>query len=722
MAFLNPLLLFGIGAISVPIIIHLLTNRKIKKVVWAAMRFLQESVEEKQRRMNLEDLILLALRCLLLILLALALARPTFRKSGIAGVGDGQEMAVISIDNSYSMSQTDGVTSRFEDAKKAAEQVLDALPHGSSVSVSLFSDVVRAEIPEPTYDLNLARKVIRDAELSDHTTDVQPALEQAFATLKSHAAPRKGVYLITDGQANGWRQPGQIRKALEAAKTDVTTRLILVGSPEDHNLGVSDLQLASAFAPVNAPLRFEIEVTNYGTSEAKNVQVGLSTDDEPAGDQAVIDSILPGASSRVSLFVTLRDAGYHAVTARIPHDHVPADDQRTIAIRALKEITVLLVDGDPGIEPRDSEVFYLRNALTPVDPDELNNYFIKTKTISPAELESSKLGDYEAVVLADVQEFSDTTLAAFEKYLGHGGGLIFFPGSKINVGFYNDQLQKKYGFLPARLGAIRGDAEQQGPALHWQDKNYDHSIVSIWNDPAAGTLATANFYRSFELTPDGGGNKESGPPAVVLHYADGKAAVVEHTWGFGRVILFSSTASTKWNDLPVRPSFVPLILRSVGSILNRQDEQLNLAAGAKFRLICDPDLTGKDANIVKPEGKKDTGGPRRITVVNGVPMLQFDDTDIAGGYTATIDADPPAVIKFAVLPNPEESKMEELTKAQLAAFSPPAQVVRWTPGTNLGQAIEKERSGTEFWTVLALLALITAVAESILADQFSKSK
>ncbi len=76
MSFLNPIMLAGIAAVAVPIIIHLLNRRKFQKVIWAAMRFIQTSVEQNQRRLRLEDMILLALRCLLLALLALALARP----------------------------------------------------------------------------------------------------------------------------------------------------------------------------------------------------------------------------------------------------------------------------------------------------------------------------------------------------------------------------------------------------------------------------------------------------------------------------------------------------------------------------------------------------------------------------------------------------------------------------------------------------------------------
>ena len=78
-AFLNPLLLFGIIGIAAPIIIHLLAKKRIKRTVWAAMKFLKLVVEKNQRRLTLEDFILLLLRCAVLLFLALAMARPSFK-------------------------------------------------------------------------------------------------------------------------------------------------------------------------------------------------------------------------------------------------------------------------------------------------------------------------------------------------------------------------------------------------------------------------------------------------------------------------------------------------------------------------------------------------------------------------------------------------------------------------------------------------------------------
>ena len=721
MTFINPILLWGMAAIAAPILIHLFMNRRIQPVVWAAMRFLQSALKKRQKRIHMEDVLLLLLRCLLLILLALALARPVFRSGGGGGFARGSEIAIIAIDNSYSMGQSDGGATRFDEARQVAGQVVNSLPQGSSVAVILFSDVVRAVIPEPTYDLNLAGKIIRDATLSDRSTDVPQALKYALETLERHNGGLQRVYLITDGQATGWKQFAEIEKQLR--KPEVKTRVILVGNPEEHNLCVSGLQLASSIASVGEAAQFDVEVSNFGTSEVKDVAVRISVDDEPPSDEGLIEKIPGGGSKRLALYTKFRTAGYHTVTGQINGDHLPADDRRTIALRANDDVRVLLVSGDTSPEPTENALFYLRNALTPVPQSAREEYFIKTKTINFTELEGMKLSDYEAVVLANVPDITRVALDALGAYLDRGGGLVIFPGARTSVPFYNDNLGKRLGFLPATLGAQRGKPDQQEKFFTLQAKGYTHPMVSIWSDPNAGTLATAHFYSAFELKPETGHTAQAGEPQIVLKYNDGTPAVMERTWGRGRVILFSSSANTAWNDLPLHPAYLPLVDRALGSILMRQDARLNIPVGSTFEFVCDPDWASKDAVVAWSGARKETSSLRRIGMVDNVPLLRFDDTDKAGAYDATIKTDPPTVVRFAAQFDPEESKLGNITKSQLDSLPPATvQVIRWTQNTHLDEQIAKERGGSEFWTTLAMLVIIVACVEIALAGKFSAAK
>ncbi len=76
MQFLNAWLLFGLLAVSIPVVIHLLNRKTARRVPWGAIQFLLDSMVSRRRRVLLEEMLLLACRCLLLALLALAIARP----------------------------------------------------------------------------------------------------------------------------------------------------------------------------------------------------------------------------------------------------------------------------------------------------------------------------------------------------------------------------------------------------------------------------------------------------------------------------------------------------------------------------------------------------------------------------------------------------------------------------------------------------------------------
>src|SRR5213595_1611146 len=98
----------GIAAGSIPIIIHLLNKQRFKKVIWGAMHWLWASYKKSQRRLQIEQLILLLIRILVLVLLAFALARPALQEGMGLLTGRASVHRVIILDNSYSMGQLVG--------------------------------------------------------------------------------------------------------------------------------------------------------------------------------------------------------------------------------------------------------------------------------------------------------------------------------------------------------------------------------------------------------------------------------------------------------------------------------------------------------------------------------------------------------------------------------------------------------------------------------------
>src|SRR5271168_2584060 len=93
MSFLTPLMLWGALAAAIPVAIHLFFRSRYRTVPWAAMKFLLTAVEQTSRRLKFQELLLLALRMALLILLALAFARPI--SSIVRGGGRGDSVDAV---------------------------------------------------------------------------------------------------------------------------------------------------------------------------------------------------------------------------------------------------------------------------------------------------------------------------------------------------------------------------------------------------------------------------------------------------------------------------------------------------------------------------------------------------------------------------------------------------------------------------------------------------
>lgn len=715
MSFLNPILLFGLAGVSIPILVHLLNRRKFDRVVWAAMRFLRASVERNRRRLRIEDLLLLILRCSLLAVLALALARPAVRAAG-GLFGQARVTAVVIVDQSYSMGATAGAATRFDQAKDAAEQAIDALPADSRVALVLASDVADPVIAEPAADTGVVKNTLRHAKLTDRGSNLYPSVQAAIDILARHTdADRREIYLFTDGQRFAFEQLDDIAKALDSAKPDVQSHIVLLGQPLKQNLAVTNVEMDPRIPAVSEPLPVRVTVKNFGDAEATSVKVSLKVDGEAPCDEGVIDSIPRAQSRGITLFARLSADGYHTVTASIPADRLPADDTRTIALRAVSKVNVLLVDGKPAGEARDSAVFFLRNALRPITSEQAARYVVRCTTTSLSDVSTHRLEDYDAVVFADVGELPDPTLQSLPDFVQRGGGLMIFPGEHARLPFYNEVLLRRFGLLPATLGEPLGDAKAQDRFVTFQSAaKLEHPIVNgVWTDPAReGSPSDAHVYRWFPL-------KLSDGARAVLNFSDGSPAIAERQIGQGRVVLFASTADTQWTDLPdVAGVWVPLVQRTLAWLIQGQGGALNLPVGGTFVFHPSADVLGRAARLKLPKDGRDS---RTIELRDGRPTLTFDNTPLGGAYELKIPGEPRSV-RFATQPDSRESQIESLNDEQLRRLASVADVIPWTSASQLHDAMLAQHTGSELWLPLAVAALVLALTETFLADWFSRAK
>src|SRR5262245_57719315 len=135
MGFVTPILLGGALLVAVPIALHLIMRREVQQFVFPALRFVQQRKAVNQHRLKLRQLLLLALRCAVICLLAFALARPTLRGSGATGREDAPIAAALVFDNSLRMTYEFENQTRFDKARELAAWLLEQMPPDAPITV-----------------------------------------------------------------------------------------------------------------------------------------------------------------------------------------------------------------------------------------------------------------------------------------------------------------------------------------------------------------------------------------------------------------------------------------------------------------------------------------------------------------------------------------------------------------------------------------------------------
>lgn len=743
MGFLAPMMLLGGVAVGVPIGLHFFYKARYRPLPWAAMRFLKQSVEQTSRRLKFQEWVLLALRCLVLLLLALAISRPTFNALTAGGRGESVD-AVLVFDTSYSMGAADGEKeSRFDRAKAAALAVVDNLPPNSTVQVVTCSDRATHVGPVTPGNLDMARNLIASLTLTSHAGEILPGLTEAFAAIDRTKGTNKEVYLFTDLQKSGWnRQEGAVRAKASELRTRATLVVVRCGDParKVRNLQIADITYPSGLPQSGKRLPVTVLVRNTGREPVRNASVTLEVDGKvaereagviaakDAEGRAVVPEVGPGQSVPVNLSIKFEEPGARLLTARIPgengpfgFDDIPGDNRLDRLIPVRDEIRVLLVDGSP--DPRDpfqAGSHFVRNGLLPVKPSEVGNYFVKVETVTPDEAGPGSLVGKSVCYLANVpatnadrpgylglsREFTER----LGRYVRDGGGLVIGCGDNVVPASYNAVLGSAGGnLLPFDLGEVAA-APTDRPFKAAPDTTDATSFLARYREvPYSTVMADTDFFKAVRTT-----ETSAGAGRVLMRLTDGTPLFASRPVGDGEVLFMASSLDLTWTNWPAKGgAFLSFTQLTLSHLTGRATRGVNKTAGEP--LVWYPPESTKGFEVVRPDrvrvklGKAQGGAGQRLSVTAA-------DTPIAGIYQfGTENEDPPTGPRFTVSPDLRETdNLDTLTDAeceQAIGFRP----VLVVAGADGNATLIDERNRRE-WTVWVLLLLFfAACGEAVFA-------
>jgi hypothetical protein len=757
----------GGAATSIPIIIHLLNKRKFRIVIWAAMEWLLAAQRRNARRLKFHRWLLLAIRCLAILLIAAGIAQLVLQTTAIGSLLGEQHAVIILWDDSYSMGYQqgadggrgggNGAATAFDRSKRLLTDYITRLKSGDTVLLIRASTGGTTESAnlKPTPDHQSVVSQINNARLTDAATDLPTAFDRARQVLADieKTSRWRQLLLVTDFSNSSIHDPrrgaggaaentiegvngDKLRKAAQGAIAHTTGgndfHLIDVGLDSQVNMAVTGLASKRPVVVAGVPSDLQVEVFNGSDRPALDVAVSLLVDGVPA-QTLKIPRVEPASFQKALVPVAVATASRHLIEARlVTGDLLPVDDTRRLMLNVRKEVPVLLVDGSPGDGGRTSygSTFYLW-AVYPIPEVKSPRDIFGTKIISELELPTTPLSGYDVIVLSDTSDPGPATRDALRKFVADGGLLMVFPGARTSAQRMNEVLGVSgAGLLPATFGQPDNVAapDQMVEGKPFAPENFQkNDVLRIFAaDYAAGKepgFLTARTTRYLKLGVPGDGSVET-----VLRYAEkdgtpGDAAIVlqrgvgadpaKGTPG-GSVVQFASTADMTWTTWPGRPSFVPFMYELTFYAMSRSS--VNAGAGLTLDVGAALHLPGDAASAGPWIGPRDTRLAVTHDVNEGRSVLNGPTLTVSGVYGPATGDTRPVV---AVNPDVREADIRHVQKEQMAAalgadvksvLENPSLIV-WqtstaTPGSWLGPSL-----------VLAALGLF--MLESILALAFS---
>ena len=705
MSFLNPLLLFAALGVGLPILAHLLSRYKVKRTDWAAMQFLNRSVRVRSRQIRLRDIVLLCLRCLAIVLLALAFAKPFMEEgeSVPSKVSERRAGVIIALDASYSMEHSDGASTRFERGLEKIDMIAEGLHPGDPVSLVLLGAEHRVVARNMAFESDRFDELLRSQQATPEPLNLDTVPLTLEALVEAMDAPQKEVYLVTDMQARDWKdRPAWLGEAFEDLGARAPTTIIPVGGGAD-NLAITNLELVSGVLRKDTIARYRATVRNYGTSPIANVRVKGFVNDITV-DTKTIPAIAPGASKTVSLFIHFRNAGPVRISAGLESDSLPVDNvRRTVAV-IRDEVSVLSVEGSPG-EGGDFLAAALRARGSDVGQE---NFAVRS--VSWIDLPSQDLARFDVVVLQNVPDITPEQARVFEAYVRAGNGLIWFAGDKVDAAAWNERSALDgIPLLPAAIEQPVSTSDALGVGRPLDPTMPDHSVCRPLRSLPEDLLSETRFRKVLQVKP-------AATSSTVLSLAGTLAPVLlEHSVGRGQVFMFTTSADSAWNNMAVTPVF-PMVLQQMVTYLTAREFERPRQVGDSLSLSYVDQPDASEAVFDAPS-KEIIAVPVREHRNQYVALLEHARE--AGFYLARVSLQAPGV-PIAVNVDPAEAEVACLSAVETTRSLQGTGIAVAQSEADLLDAVNESRTRRSLWLSFLLAGLGLLVIESLLANLMHK--
>ena len=680
MSFLNPFLLFGSLALAIPVLIHLVRREKSEIIPFSSLMFLLKVPKRSIRQQKIKNLLLMALRLLILALLVGSFARPYFTQPATPAANTNANRGVVlMLDNSYSMRYG----TNFDKLKAEARSRIDALGASDRMVLIAFNENATV-LAQPTSDKNALKAAVDTLEPSFQATKFYEAFVLADRVLGDFGGDRKELVVISDFQKNGWN-----RSSRESViGTEVKAEPVNLAVKDWINVGVDSVLVDETSFNRTYQGRLVARIHNHSKDKPVEVPVSVSLNDKEVGRKNVTVSANATTIAEFTGFELPLGFSKGRVRIEAP-DPLLVDNDFLFAIERREKLNVLIVDAGKA-----KQSLYLRQAYTstPDLPFEVTTMVVSAVT-------ADQLAKHEIVIINDVPRLSDSVRDKMDELRKTGQGQLIILGENSEIGWWSNYA--KLPVKPVQRIFVPKDRGRPSVSLTTYDQN--HTIFKPFKTSTRVALNSSQFFAYM--------NVEAKPGATVLaKLDDGSPMIVESAKDDHGLLVFNSTIDSRWNDMPLKPSFLPLFHEVVHYLTRYNENRGWYSLGEAIEVT--GGLENVDAAVIEPDKTRKPLG----TLAAG--QARFFTPEMPGFHEIRVGPDTRMV---AVNPPAPEGNLDSMPPEDL--ISSVTRTTGESQAAGIFDAQEKEdyaRRQTGWWYLL-LIALLAGMAEIYIANRSYKT-
>lgn len=598
MQFANPLFLFALVAVAIPIVIHLFNFRRYKRVYFTNVHFLSEIQQETKKRSQLKQLLILLARILAVISLVLAFAQPFFPSEKQVINKPGRRAVTIYIDNSGSMEAVGTEGKLLDIAKTRAAEIVAA--YSPSDLFQLITNDFKG-IHQRFVTRDDSRKSIEEVTLSPALRPISAVISRQNEVISAEHNLQHDAFLISDFQKT------TTDFSIAKPDTGINWFIVPVSAGKRDNLYIDSIWFDS---PVHQPLqmtRLMVRVRNLGPS-IENAPIKLTINNvQKALASYNIDA---GSFTDVALNYTENMAGQQYGTVKITDYPIVNDDDYFFAYQILPSIPILCISDE-------DENRYL-NAL--YSGDSIFSY----RNSSGTNIDYSTFNRFPLIILNSLPTITSGLTEELVRYVNEGGNLVVFPPQSGDITSFNNLLKQLHCGLFGQVDTNR----QRVATINLENELFADVFEkgSMKKNALPDNTDLPVVFRHYLSSQPDSGYAE---PLVKLQN-DADFLRITHL-GKGKVYLFAAPLNLKWSNFAQHIIFVPVMYRI--ALLSNIMQPLSYMAGgdAVIELPFDTITNNELYKIARNDNKSEVIPENRLTR-SGISLLTHGQITEAGFY------------------------------------------------------------------------------------------